>query len=124
MENESGLLAIVVYSSDEESAGVLLARDVQSEADFLKQKTSWKPKVETGEIWKTLEYLPSKIRFKPEGQTLLHAIEELFYNRKYTEAVKLADKALSCTLDGDLRKHILTYKDRCTAHRIQMERPR
>lgn len=50
MEDESGLLAIAVASSDDEPASESLARDDQSEADFLRQKAWWKPKVEDGNV--------------------------------------------------------------------------
>lgn len=52
MNAEAELLSIELFSSDEESAQKRRDRDHQSVSDFQKQKESWKPKLENGEVWR------------------------------------------------------------------------
>lgn len=51
MDADAELLNIELFSSDEESVEELPPRDHQSFSDFQKQKESWKPKCESGQVW-------------------------------------------------------------------------
>jgi hypothetical protein len=65
-------------------------------------------------IWKSLK-LPIDNPTKQESQTMLHAIEELYFFGKYEEAGKLADEVLKGKLVGEFRKTIRDYRERCGA---------
>ncbi|KAI9868550.1 MAG: hypothetical protein M1830_005650 [Pleopsidium flavum] len=118
MEAEAELLNIELFSSDEESAHKTPSRDYQSFSNFQKQKESWKPKLENGEIWKTIRF-PLKNPSKPEGQTVLYAIEELYFHRRYEEGVRIADQALAGSVGEELRKTLRGYRERCAAKQRQ-----
>jgi len=50
MEDDDGLLNIEINSSDEVTASPKPSRDYQSEENFRRQKASWKPKIEYGQV--------------------------------------------------------------------------
>jgi len=120
MEDENGgLFNIEVSSSDEgTNDSQKVPRDYQSEEDFQRQRSEWKPPVETGEIWKSLK-LPVDYPSKPEAQAILHAIEELYFYRRYEEAAKLAEDTLKGTLNEDYRKSVTDYRVRSEAKKIR-----
>lgn len=63
-------------------------------------------------IWKMLK-LPLDNPSKQESQTMLHAIEELYFFRKYEEARKVADEVLKGKLNQDFRRIVNDYRGRC-----------
>lgn len=65
-------------------------------------------------IWKTLS-LPIDNPSKPQAQTILHAIEELYFFGKYQEAERLSKQALKGRLEEGFRKTVAEYKERCEA---------
>ncbi|TVY34071.1 hypothetical protein LOCC1_G007340, partial [Lachnellula occidentalis] len=113
-DDEDGGLFNIQVSSEDESANesVKVPRDFQSEEDFQRQRAAWRPKIETGELWKTLQ-LPIDNPSKPESQTILHAIEELYFFRKYEEAGQVIAKVLNGQLDAGFRKVVVAYEKRC-----------
>ncbi|KAI9827056.1 MAG: hypothetical protein M1819_007048 [Sarea resinae] len=121
MENDadSEFLLIGGFSSDEEETALSKKatkedRTRQTEAEFQAQKASWKPKIETGDIWKTLELPLRDSASKPEKETVLHAIEELYFFRDYAKAVEVADRALSGpAIDDVFRADLTSYRERC-----------
>ncbi|KAF8862413.1 hypothetical protein BDZ45DRAFT_617207 [Acephala macrosclerotiorum] len=117
-EDESGGLFNIEVGSDEEREAKAreekVPRDFQSEEDFQKVVKTWRPKVEIGEIWKTLK-LPLDNPSKPDSQTIMHAIEELYYLKRYEEALKVTEKALEGELIEDFRVVLVRYKGRCEA---------
>jgi hypothetical protein len=50
---------------------------------------------------------------KQESQTILHAIEELYFFRRYEKANGLAEEALKGKLIEELRKTVDDYRRRC-----------
>jgi len=115
MEDESGGLFNIEVDSSGETAtkSEKVPRDFQSEEDFQRQRQEWKPKSETGELWKSLA-LPIENPSKPQAQSILHAIEELYFFRRYEEARKVAGECLeSRSLIPDLRQALMDYKKRC-----------
>jgi len=118
MENEGDFFQIGVDSSDESNdAPEKVPRNFQSEADFRQLKVEYKAKKETGEIWKELS-LPLNNPSKPESQLILHAVEELYFFRRYQEAERLATEALKGDLMDEFRKTLEDYKQRC-ANKLQ-----
>ncbi|TVY88363.1 hypothetical protein LAWI1_G006265, partial [Lachnellula willkommii] len=112
---DGGLFNIEVSSADESAnESVKVPRDFQSEEDFQRQRAAWRPKIESGELWKTLQ-LPIDNPSKPESQTLLHAIEELYFFRRYEEAAQVIAKVLRGQLDAGFREVMVGYEERCEA---------
>lgn len=50
---------------------------------------------------------------KPESQTILHAIEELYFSKRYAEALGVANEALRGELMGEFRKVVVGYRGKC-----------
>ena len=66
------------------------------------------------QIHKTLS-LPLDKPSKPQTHTILHAIEELYFFRRYEEALDGTRKALEGELDIESRKTVEDYRKRCEA---------
>ncbi|KAH6722394.1 hypothetical protein BKA61DRAFT_729751 [Leptodontidium sp. MPI-SDFR-AT-0119] len=118
-EDDNGGLFNIEFDSEDEKAAAeqekKVPRDFQSEEDFQKQASEWRPKVERGEIYKTLT-LPISNPSKPVSQTILHAIEELYFYRRYEEAKSVTVEALKA--DGlivEFRKTLEGYLEKCDA---------
>ena len=58
---------------------------------------------------------------KPEAQQLLHAVEELYFFRRYNEAVQFLQRVFSeegkgeVYLDEEVQKLLRHYESRCSA---------
>ncbi|RYP43721.1 hypothetical protein DL768_009744 [Monosporascus sp. mg162] len=131
-ELDSGLLGIQLSSdaedgADNESGAADLeaeraARVAQSEEAFQAVKKSYRVKVENGEIWSTIK-LPLGPRrvSKPEAQAVLHAVEELYFFRRYAEGAAFVHRVLDdCGggggtpgLDDDTKDLLLYYEKKC-----------
>jgi hypothetical protein len=59
--------------------------------------------------------LPIDSPSKPESQTILHAIEELYFFKRYEEARQVAEDILKGELNEEFRKMVLDYRVRCEA---------
>jgi hypothetical protein len=59
-------------------------------------------------LYQTLK-LPINNPSKPESQTILHAIEELYFFKRYEEASKVAGDALKGELSVDFRSIVQDY---------------
>jgi hypothetical protein len=57
--------------------------------------------------------LPIDNPTKPESQKILHAIEELYFFRRYEEALKLACDVLKGKLDEQFRSVVESYREKC-----------
>lgn len=71
------------------------------------------------QIWKSVD-IPLGPRRVPkhEGQELLHAVEELYFFRRFEEAVSLVGRMFEGEgggdgLDGDVRDLLRTYERKC-----------
>ncbi|RYO85245.1 hypothetical protein DL766_000111 [Monosporascus sp. MC13-8B] len=128
-ELDSGLLGIQLSSDAEDGAdsksaaadieSERAARVAQSEEAFQAVKNSYRVKVENGEIWSTIK-LPLGPRrvSKPEAQALLHAVEELYFFRRYAEGAAFVRRVLDDgggvpELDGDTRDLLRYYEKKC-----------
>ncbi|KAI1274042.1 hypothetical protein F5Y07DRAFT_374815 [Xylaria sp. FL0933] len=123
---DSGLLGIALSDSDTELGDNVSstkkqsqeARTGQSEAGFQEVKRTYHVKIENGEIWKTIRLPLSPQVSKSEAQTLLHAVEELYFFQRFTEGARLArsivdDDAGAGKLDGDTLRTLLYYERKC-----------
>ncbi|CZR59723.1 uncharacterized protein PAC_09617 [Phialocephala subalpina] len=117
-EDESGGLFNIEVGSDEEREAIAreerVPRDFQSEENFQQVLKTWRPKVETGEIWRSLK-LPLDNPSKPDSQTILHAVEELYFLKRYEEALKITETALKGELIEEFRGVLVGYRGRCEA---------
>ncbi|KAI1270632.1 hypothetical protein F5Y18DRAFT_422131 [Xylariaceae sp. FL1019] len=117
---DSGLFAIALSDSETEGTSkkpTQEERTGQSEADWQAIKDTYSVKIENGEIWQTVK-LPLGPRVsKPEAQTLLHAVEELYFFRRFGEAVQFVSKVLDSAeegcIDGDVLKTLRYYERKC-----------
>ncbi|KAJ3526652.1 hypothetical protein NM208_g11084 [Fusarium decemcellulare] len=112
MDEEEDPLAnfsIADVSSDEADDSKQARRTGQSEEAWRAIQRGYKTKVENGDL--PLEPGASKM----DIQELLHAVEELYFFRRYHDAVQLAGDALygSNGLDRDSRQLLATYQERC-----------
>ncbi|KAI1105312.1 hypothetical protein F4804DRAFT_139149 [Jackrogersella minutella] len=136
---DSGLFDIQLSDSEDSSNGTELAegsppkkknesgapvdRTGQSEEEFQAVRKEYRVKVENGEIWKTIKLpLGSERIPKPEAQALLHAVEELYFFRRYAEGARFVKMALGGNdndddvapgLDNDTRKLLRYYEGKC-----------
>ncbi|KAI1085105.1 hypothetical protein F5B20DRAFT_521008 [Whalleya microplaca] len=118
LDNESGLFGIQLSDSDEDSPKDLTARNAQSEEAFQAVRKEYRVKVENGEIWKTIKLPLGPQVSKPEAQALLHAVEELYFFRRYGEGARFVAAVLdggdgAAGLDADTRKLLRYYEKRC-----------
>ncbi|RWA12685.1 hypothetical protein EKO27_g2420 [Xylaria grammica] len=122
---DSGLLGIALSDPDAESGDNETkktsqeARTEQSEAEFQEVKRTYRVKVENGEIWRTVRLPLGPQVSKPEAQTLLHAVEELYFFRRYSEGARFVrsiidDNAGAGKLDDNTVKTLLYYERKCT----------
>jgi hypothetical protein len=70
-------------------------------------------------LWKSLK-LPISKPSKPQAQTILHAVEELYFLRRYEEAKNITDVVLKEELSIEFRKIIIDYQRRCD---IKLQNP-
>lgn len=71
------------------------------------------------QIWKTVRLPLGPQVSKPEAQTLLHAVEELYFFRRFPEGARLARSVIDDDvgvgkLDGDTLKTLLYYEKKCS----------
>ncbi|GAB1315121.1 hypothetical protein MFIFM68171_05331 [Madurella fahalii] len=97
-------------------------RTALSEEAFQTLKQTYRPKLENGDIHKTipLPLLPSPEPLpKPSAQEILHAAEELYFFRRYREAVTFIDGVFDdsgtgeARLDGETKSSLRYYRRRC-----------
>ncbi|KAI1466178.1 uncharacterized protein F4812DRAFT_436182 [Daldinia caldariorum] len=97
-------------------------RTAQSEEEFQAVRREYRVKVENGEIWKTIQLPvgPGRVS-KPDAQALLHAVEELYFFRRYSDGANFARAILSSNgdeggpigLDEDTKKLLRYYETKC-----------
>lgn len=143
----SGLLGIALSDSDDDGAKECAEpapasrqeRNAQSEQDFQRLKSTYRVKVENGEasptlfrrctshrvadsrkqIWKSVQLPLGEIVSKPAAQELVHAVEELYFFRRYAEAVAFIRRIWhegggeGGGLDHDSRELLHYYERRC-----------
>ncbi|KAK9412949.1 hypothetical protein SUNI508_12254 [Seiridium unicorne] len=95
------------------------ARVAQSEDSFQTVKQGYRVKIENGELWKEIK-LPLCGRVaKQDAQALLHAVEELYFLKRYDEGAAFVTEVLGnedsgCDgLDADTSKTLKYYQSKC-----------
>ncbi|KAH7362585.1 hypothetical protein B0T11DRAFT_85761 [Plectosphaerella cucumerina] len=113
--DDAGGLFCIAISEDEEELSKEKRNELSEEA-FEALKASYSPLIENGEIWKTVKLPIEGSASKPQAQQLLHAIEELYFFRRYDEGAKFARRVLetsSDALDDEHRSVIVLYEEKC-----------
>ncbi|KAI0179524.1 hypothetical protein GGR52DRAFT_570405 [Hypoxylon sp. FL1284] len=107
-------------------------RTAQSEEEFEAVRKGYVVKVENGEIWKTIKLPLGTGRIsKPDAQALLHAVEELYFFRRYAEGARFVRAVLGESngsssapgLDDDTGKLLRYYEKRCNDRSKEGEKP-
>ncbi|KAK8073263.1 hypothetical protein PG994_004162 [Apiospora phragmitis] len=95
-------------------------RTGQTEEEFQAVRRGYRIKVENGDIWKTIKLPLAPQPKKHETQELLHAVEELYFFRRFDEGADFARRALGeeeaeseARLDADTRRLLKHYESRC-----------
>ncbi|KAK8092782.1 uncharacterized protein PG998_012958 [Apiospora kogelbergensis] len=95
-------------------------RTGQTEEEFQAVRKAYRVKVEDGDIWKTVQLPLARPPTKLESQALLHAVEELYFFRRFEEGADFARRALGnqdveegSWLDADTRRLLTHYESRC-----------
>ncbi|KAI3542444.1 hypothetical protein CMEL01_00876 [Colletotrichum melonis] len=113
-DEEGDLFNIAIDDSDEEEQK---PRDWQSEEDFQKLRATYRVKVQDGDVWQTIELpLNTEKASKPVLQELLHAVEELYFLRRFGEAAAFARRVLDgseAALDRDTKETLVRYEEKC-----------
>ncbi|OLN85624.1 hypothetical protein CCHL11_05814 [Colletotrichum chlorophyti] len=128
MADEDGdLFNIAIDDSDEEGVISEAAakakerpRDFQTEEEFQALRATYRAKLQNGDVWQTIE-LPlgegeGGQASKPVLQEVLHAVEELYFERRFGEAAGFARRVLEgseAALDRDTREMLIRYEEKC-----------
>ncbi|CAN8106444.1 unnamed protein product [Discula destructiva] len=123
---DSGLFNIALSDSEDETSAATAAdpprdRTGQTEAEFQAVKSAFRPKLDNGELWKSMQVpLGQRKVGKPEAQELLHAVEELYFYRRYEEAVAFVGRVFegeggASGMDWDVRDVLRRYEGKCLA---------
>ncbi|KAF6811255.1 hypothetical protein CSOJ01_05813 [Colletotrichum sojae] len=124
-DEDGGLFSIAIDSSDDEGLASEAAdkakesnrpRDYQAEEEFQELRATYRAKEQNGDIWRSLELpLVQGLTTKPALQEILHAVEELYFLRRYDEAAALAERVLAgsdAALDRDTRELLRRYEEK------------
>ncbi|KAM0333552.1 hypothetical protein ACHAQA_002217 [Verticillium albo-atrum] len=117
-DDAGGLFNIAISDSEDDAKAEekKQQRVGQTEADFQAVKASYKAKIENGEIWKGITLPLEGSASKPEAQELLHAVEELYFFRRYEEGARFARRVLDTSgeaLDDEHREVLALYEKKC-----------
>ncbi|TLD28892.1 hypothetical protein PspLS_03285 [Pyricularia sp. CBS 133598] len=92
----------------------------QTEEAFQALKATYSPKIQNGDIQHQIPFplAPSSTATtvsKMLAQDLVHAVEELYFYRRYAEAADFAGRVLAQpeVLDTDTRTLLARYQERC-----------
>ncbi|KAK9445457.1 hypothetical protein VB005_00568 [Metarhizium brunneum] len=117
-DEDNGILNIEISDDEVDVTKKKADRTGQSEADFQAVKRDYRVRVENGEIYKhvTLPLQPGTNKMRT--QELIHAVEELYFFRRYQEGADLVKRALENggaeTLDNDSRQLLESYEKKCS----------
>ncbi|KHN96587.1 uncharacterized protein MAM_05530 [Metarhizium album ARSEF 1941] len=123
-DHDDGILNIQISDDEVDAIKKKADRTGQTEDDFQAVKRQYRVRVENGDIHKNvalpLQPGPNKMR----TQELVHAVEELYFFRRYQEGVDLIARALENggaeALDNDSRRLLESYEIKC---RQRMAKP-
>jgi hypothetical protein len=94
-------------------------RTEQTEEAFQAVKKSYAAKVENGDLYKSVALPLPPDANKHHSQELLHAVEELYFFRRFSEAVDFVQTVLDAEpetgggLDNDTKATLVGYQQKC-----------
>ncbi|KYK60513.1 hypothetical protein DCS_01650 [Drechmeria coniospora] len=113
-DEDGGILNIQLSESDDESK---VDRTRQTEPEFQVVKRGYHTKVENGNIHKQICLPLGPGANKQHIQEVLHAVEELYYFRRFADALDfiktLQNDGSMRALDSDTCKLLQVYEERC-----------
>ncbi|KAM0282270.1 hypothetical protein ACHAQH_003134 [Verticillium albo-atrum] len=116
-DDAGGLFSIAISDSEDDAkAEEKKQRAGQTEEEFQAVKASYKAKTENGEIWEGVSLPLRESANKPVAQELLHAVEELYFFRRYDEGARFARRVLDTSggaLDDEHREVLSLYEKKC-----------
>ncbi|KAK7431960.1 hypothetical protein QQZ08_001580 [Neonectria magnoliae] len=115
-DEENSLFNIEVSdASDDEPDAKEARRTGQSEDVWSAIQRDYQPKIENGQIHKTVQLPVKSNASKQLLQELIHAVEELYFFRRYEHSTQFISEALSGSndLDDDTRQLLHIYRDKC-----------
>ncbi|PHH86513.1 hypothetical protein CDD83_10121 [Cordyceps sp. RAO-2017] len=115
-DDNGGIFNIQLSDADDDDARKV-DRTGQTEADYQAVKQAYRAKVENGQIHKSLRLPLVAGVTKQQLQELLHAIEELYFFRRYHDALRIIHTVRTHgsvqALDRDTEALISIYRDKC-----------
>ncbi|KAK7397520.1 hypothetical protein QQX98_013115 [Neonectria punicea] len=115
-DEENSLFNIEVSDASDDELEVKEARRTgQSEDVWSAIQRDYQPKIENGQIHKTVQLPVASDASKQLLQELIHAVEELYFFRRYEHAAEFISEALSASgdLDANTRQLLCIYQDKC-----------
>ncbi|KAK2593881.1 hypothetical protein QQS21_008401 [Conoideocrella luteorostrata] len=118
MDDEDGGILNIEISDDEVDVTKKKAdRTGQTEDEFQVVKQNYQARVENGEIHKHVQLPLQPGINKMRTQEVIHAVEELYFHRRYQDGVDLVNRAFgNCgaeAIDNDSRQLLETYREKC-----------
>ena len=118
-DEDDGLLNIALSSDSEaESKPLKPKRTEQTESAFQAIKQSYVPKIENGNIYKSITLpLPTDAK-KHHFQEVIHAVEELYFFRRFSEALAFIHDVFGSDrdrgiLDQETNNLLKLYESKC-----------
>ncbi|KAI9900904.1 hypothetical protein N3K66_005166 [Trichothecium roseum] len=100
-DEDGGLFAIALSDSDadesqktQDKLAAARRRTEQTEEEYQAVKDSYGTKIENGNIHESLSLPLSADANKQQAQDVVHAVEELYFFRRFAQAVQVVDRAL------------------------------
>ncbi|KAJ2975200.1 hypothetical protein NQ176_g5646 [Zarea fungicola] len=119
-EEENGLFNINLSDEEQETAAEKKAkRTGQTEEEFQAVRKDYVAKIQNGDIYKHIKLPLPKDAGKLDIQEVLHAVEELYFFRRFQEAVDFSAQVLHGesrgVLDSDSLQLLEKYEAKCRA---------
>ncbi|KAM0261866.1 hypothetical protein ACHAQJ_002069 [Trichoderma viride] len=123
---ENDLFNIQISDSEDDKTEKKSKRTGQSEDEFQAIKNTYHAKVENGNIQQTITLPLGPDANKQHVQEVLHAVEELYFFRRYQEVVDLVSRILAPEadkggLDEETRQLLSMFQSRCRQKMNQNE---
>ncbi|KAG5928956.1 hypothetical protein E4U42_007588 [Claviceps africana] len=92
-------------------------RTAQTEDEFQSVKAVYRARVENGHIYEHVQLPLRPGATKMHTQEVIHAVEELYFHRKFQLAIDLVDRAFGhngeASVDSDSRQLLTAYRKKC-----------
>ncbi|OAA42282.1 hypothetical protein NOR_05131 [Metarhizium rileyi] len=119
-DENNGFLNIELSDDEVDVAQKKADRTGQTEEQFQSVKREYRVRVENGEIHQNVKLPLQPGSNKMRTQELVHAVEELYFFRRYQEGIDLVRRAFenggAAALDDDSRQLLESYEKKC--HRM------